>query len=285
MGLARLHGAQRARHNLLVDGGELFARAGEEARNHGKAVGNRVGARGCERERRPLTGEAIVALGVRSVAPRLFGDSPGHVRQVLLDQRNFGHHRQLDVAQVGLRPPVRRHARENPRGSLLVHQSARAVNRIDDNAPFRIGLVRPFGQHNLPLDVALVQPLGDQHNRYVRRDFAGEEVDQPRLAHAVDGVNCVARLFFGDFGKLAQRRPLRLGDDGVADLLVESANGVEEVVDGGEHRVGISRDFQRGARGGGAEGCGEIKVVISSGCEKSFHGRPSDLWNSISRCR
>ena len=63
----------------------------------------------------------------------LAADGPELVAQVLLDERDLGLHRELDVGQRASAPGPRRDAGENPGRALLVHQAARAVDRIDDD--------------------------------------------------------------------------------------------------------------------------------------------------------
>ena len=78
-----------------------------------------------------LARQPVEALRLRAFAPQ----RPQLIRQVLLHQRNLRLHRQHDVPQRRGRPAIGRHAGEHPRAALLVHQAARAVDRVDDDPP------------------------------------------------------------------------------------------------------------------------------------------------------
>ena len=89
--------SQHPRDDGVVDRRQLGARPGEETRQPSVPLGDGLGARGSERQRPALAGQAIETLGVRAAGR----NSPQHVAEVLLDQRNLGLHGQLDVGQRG----------------------------------------------------------------------------------------------------------------------------------------------------------------------------------------
>jgi hypothetical protein len=106
---------------------------------------------------------------------------------VLLDQRNLGLHCQLDVRQRTWRG-TRSDAGQDPCRAFLIHQPARAVDRIDDDHPPRRGAIRPVRHH----DLTVLQPLGDEHHRrVVRRHRSSDLFDEQVFRDAIDGVDRV----------------------------------------------------------------------------------------------
>ena len=123
----------------------------------------------CERLAPPVA--QVDPLGVDATAPR-----PAElIRRALLGGRKLGHRRRDDVAQ---RPAVGRGRGEAPRGALVVHQPAGAVDGVDDDRPRRViadhdGLVETFRHHLDALPVRL------------------EPLQQRVVGDAVDGVDRV----------------------------------------------------------------------------------------------
>ena len=87
---------------------------------------------------------------------------------MLLHERDLGLHREHDVAQSRLGAAIRRDAGEDPRRPLLVHQPARAVDRIDEDPPPALVVARAARQH----EPRRRQPFGDEHERHVARELA-----------------------------------------------------------------------------------------------------------------
>ena len=147
---------------------------------------------------------------------------------MLLDERDFGLHGERDVAQAGGGAAIGRHAGENPGAALLKHQSAGAVDRVDQQAPTAIVLDGSPRQHQR----VSREPLADEIQRLLARQLC-ESLDEGILTHAVDGVDRVA-------GVASHRRELlrRLAgariDHGCADPLVDREERLEEAL-GGVH--------------------------------------------------
>src|ERR1043166_8426461 len=220
VGLARHHRPQRAEADLLVNRRQLVARAREEARDLRVAVRDGRRLRWAETEGRALARQAVEARGPRALAP--YG--PGNVGKVLLEERNLGLHGQLDVGERGLRPAVRSDAGQNPAAALLVHQPARAVYRVNDDAPQGVFLRRPARQH----DPAQRQALADEDERRTACHLALEQLDEQLLAHAVNGVDRVAPLLARDTRERLDRRALARLDHRRAYQLVQAQQRREQ---------------------------------------------------------
>ena len=78
-------------------------------------------------------GASPVARLKRSACAPPPRDRPHRVAQVLLHQRDLGLHGERDVGQRRRRAAGWARRRSAPRPALLVHQAARAVDRIDDD--------------------------------------------------------------------------------------------------------------------------------------------------------
>src|SRR5579885_1502636 len=210
--LAGSHGAERAQDDLFVNRREFLARAGEEARGLRVAVRDCRRLRGAQSQRRALARQAVETLAARALAAH----GPGDIAEVLLDEREFRLHGKLDVGEASLGAAVARRAGQNPAASLLVHQPARAIYRINDDAPRAFVFGRAARQNDLPAS----QAFGDEHDRRVRRDLALEEVNKQILADAVNRVDCVAFLLALDRRQVLDRRTLARLDDLAANQLV-----------------------------------------------------------------
>ena len=124
--------------DLIVNGRERFARAGKESHYRRKAMVERLGARRSHREWLDCARQPIVATSLQSLP----ANRPELVRKMLLEERDLGLHGEDDVRQARLDAAIRRDAREHPGAALLVHQAARAVERIDEQPPATITLTR-----------------------------------------------------------------------------------------------------------------------------------------------
>ena len=180
-----LHRSENSLRDLVVDGREHVPRARKET---GEPT---IPLRDGRRARRPR-GEQCARSGnaVESLSSQLSVDHPECVTQMLLQQRDLGLDRELDVGERRRRPAVRRHAGEYPRGPLLIHQATGAVDRIDDD-PELDGIGRVTRrEHEL---ACRAQSLGHEHEGPLGRQLA-EPLDQNALGHAIDRVNRVAPL-------------------------------------------------------------------------------------------
>ena len=117
-------------------------------------------------------------------------------------------------------------AGEDPRRALLVHEAARAVDRIDDHGDLDGGGIGARGQ-----DAAAVgaEPLGDQQAGPFAADL-GEAFDQHRLGHAIDREHGVAALLGDDLGQSLERRRRAGGDDLGLDRVVDGADASQELL-------------------------------------------------------
>ena len=114
--------------------------------------------------------------------------APQHIAEVLLNERNLGLHGKYDVLQARFRSVIRGHAGQDPCAAFLVHQSSRAVNRINDDAPEGLCFTRAARQNDLPA----CNPFCDQNMGRSGRHLMFEELKQEFLTHAIDRVNRVA---------------------------------------------------------------------------------------------
>jgi hypothetical protein len=150
---------------------------------------------------------------------------------MLLHERDLGLHSEHDVAQPRLDAAVRRHAGEDPRRPLLIHQAARPVDRIDEQPPPAFPLVRAARQH---------EPLGgkslrDEHQRLGARELL-EPRDERLLAHAVHRVDRVPRAVVRDVAQRLRTLLRERRHDARADLLVQLEDRRKQPA-----RVGVRR--------------------------------------------
>src|SRR6185295_1673117 len=119
---------------------------------------------------------------------------------------------------------VRCDASEDPGTALLIHQAARAVDRIDDQSPATVLLGRATRQHE-----RLGEALRNHTYRLIVRQPAEAALER-LLAHAVDGIDRVSGVTSGPrelFGGLARTRV----HHGVADSIVQPQYRVQEQLD------------------------------------------------------
>ena len=224
---ARLCRTKGPEHDLFVDRGKLLARTRKEARNHREAVRDARGIRRTQAERLPRACQPVEAFRVCAKPPF----RPEHVRQMLLGERNLRLNRQHDVAQVGRVAAIGRHAGQDPRASLLVHETARAVDRIHDHDKRCNCGLRASRQH----DAAPGQPFRYEHDRRARRDLTLEELDERVLAHPVDRVDRVSLVVCRDAGEIVEARALSRRDDRMPDFVVQGAQRRQQI--GSRHGV------------------------------------------------
>ena len=215
---SRLH--QRL-HDLVVDGGQRVASSGEEPHDGREPVLDGIRARRPQHERLPRAGQAIEP-------PRLHPPSaqrPQLVRQMLFDEGNLRLHGEDGIAQAGVGAAVRRYTGENPGAALLIHESARAVDRVHQQAPAAIPLPRPTRQH----EAIAGESLGHQAQRLLARELS-EPLYEGFLTHPVDGVNRIASLSrIGRHGG-EQLRGLAGAcvEHRIPDALVQREDGLEQ---------------------------------------------------------
>ena len=210
-------------HDFIIDRGQGVPGTREEAHHGREPVRDGVRLRRSQREAVPRARQAIDPAGLHPAAAQ----RPELVRQMLLEERNLGLHGQDDVAQARSGAPVRRDAREDPGAALLIHQAARAVDRVDQQAPAAVLFARspPPRQH----EAVAGQSFGHQTERLLARDI-GEALHERVLAYPVDGVDRIAVAFrVGSHGGEQLRRlPGARRDHRVADALVQRPDGLEQ---------------------------------------------------------
>ena len=153
-------------------------------------------------------------------------ERPHLVAQVLLEERDLGLHGEHDVAQRSLRFTMRRDPCENPSAALLVHEAARAVDRIDDHAPAAILLAGAGGEEEAPRR----QPFRNQPERFVVRDIS-QALDERRLAHTIDGVDGVDAVVGRNGSQRLDLLTCTGVQDGGANAVVDREDGLEEPTD------------------------------------------------------
>ena len=188
--LARLWRPHHRFDHFIINRCELGSTAREESRNHGKAMSERCRGRRMESQRNAFAREPVDANGRRP----LVSNRPELVREMLLDERNLGLHRQFDICQrAGAR--TARHPGQDPGRTFLVHHAARAVDRVHDDDPSRSLSVGAF-RHD---DLAARQPLGHQQHRLLPRgDSSADLCDELVFSNAVDRVDRIALCFRRD---------------------------------------------------------------------------------------
>ena len=146
---------------------------------------------------------------------------------MLLDQWHLGLDGKGDVLQRCRRASIERDPGQNPGAALLIHETARTVDRVDDHAPDGIRLVGAAGQDDLS---AVRQPFGNQHQRRQRCDVGLERQNQFLFADAVNRIDRVAFFVVRDLRKLVDRRRLSRGDHGVAHSIVDIQDRLDQGV-------------------------------------------------------
>src|SRR2546426_11448140 len=107
---------------------------------------------------------------------------------MLLQKWDLGLHREHDVGEARRRTAIRCDTREDPGAPLLIHEAARAVERVDEEPPATVLLTRATREHEWIGD-----PLGDHAHRFVARQLT-ETTHERRFAHPIYGVDRVARV-------------------------------------------------------------------------------------------
>ncbi len=179
--------AERSFDDLFVDGGELLPRAGEEAGDHREAVRDAESPGRREREGTRLSREPIATLRARALSR----NRPERIGEMLLQERDLGLDGELDVRERRCRAPVRRDTGQNPGASLLIHEAAGAIDGIDQDPEG--GVVR----RSVVRNDRVLSPSAMRRTGFRKRE-SPEEVEDRRLAHAVDGVDRVALVVLHD---------------------------------------------------------------------------------------
>ena len=160
---------------------------------------------------------------------------------LLLACRQLRHHRHLDVAQMRPRPALQREAGEDPGAPFVMHQAARAIDRIEDALEAGAAQWQAARKGRAALVVAL--PFHDQLHGPVLRPVLLEPVPDRLLGNAVNPVDGVRRGHRRDIGK-----PLPAAHPGPhhrsADVVVQLAEQPTGPVPGG----GVHQDSGSPAR-------------------------------------
>jgi 23S rRNA (uracil1939-C5)-methyltransferase len=197
-GAAGRERAEQRAHELFVERGDGVARAGKKARQHREPVLDAFGAGRRELERLALVSEHVAATRRHAAAPH----GPELVGQVLFHERDLRLHGQHEIRKACVRN-VRRDAGEHPRAALLVHEPARAVDRIDDEKVARRSFLAAARQDQ----AAALESLGHEHDAAEPDCFALELGDEHFLADAIDRVDGVPSGVARD----GRKRPRALG--------------------------------------------------------------------------
>ena len=123
----------------------------------------------------PGCGDQVAAKrGTKLVRPPLFGD------------RNFRHGRRDDMREQGAFTRLRRNTGERPGAALVIHDAARAIDRVDDAFPIRGRCCRALRKAKFVLDA---------FHHDLDRKFGGPVDPKPSndcrftdLVYRVDGV-------------------------------------------------------------------------------------------------
>ena len=114
-------------------------------------------------------------------------DSRQNIRSVLLGCWNLRLYRGKNIRQVGVRPAILGDAREYPGAAFIIHQTPRAVDRVDYDA-----IARVIGVHIAGIDLSPVfQTFADDDDRSIRESLRKQFADQI-FADTVDRVDGVA---------------------------------------------------------------------------------------------
>jgi hypothetical protein len=113
---------------------------------------------------------------------------PQLIRQVLLQEWDLRLHREHEIGQARCRSEIRSDARQHPRASLLVHEPARAIDRIHDDAITRGRLLQTLGQDH----ETMFQALRNQDDSTDRRRLAAQLGQKSHVGHTIDCVNGIA---------------------------------------------------------------------------------------------
>lgn len=138
----------------------------------------------------------------------LAAHGPERIAEVLFDERKLGLNGKLDIGERSSCAAIRRNACENPAAAFLIHQAARAVDGIGDDAPFGFGLACAAGKN----DAAAVQAFGDEDNGNAAGDLALKEFDEQRFTDAIDGEDGVALAVVDDRGERVAAAGFEGGD-------------------------------------------------------------------------
>ena len=213
--------------DFVVNGGEHIASAGKEAAHRGESVRYGIRARCSQLERHGLTGEPIHPAGLGAPAPLC----PELIGQVLLHERNFGLYREDDVTKPRRGAEVGCDAGEDPRGSLLVHEPARAIDGIHKQPPAALCFGRAVREH----EAFWRETLGDEDEWFIARN-GGESVNERGFAHPVHGIDGVTRVIVRHLGHCVVALLLACGYDRRANAVVEVDDGRQQVVGVGHQR-------------------------------------------------
>src|SRR5712692_9390021 len=198
MSLALVGRPKRAAHNLFIDRGELLASTRKETHNPRVTMFDGWRLRRAQTDFPALARQTVETFGLCPVSAR----RPGAVRKMLLDEWYLRLNRQLNIREPRLFSAIAGHASQNPSAAFLVHQAARSIDRVNDDAPDCLGFGKTARQH----DLTLWQSFGNQNNRSQRSNLALEEINQLFLADSINLIDRIAGFLPGHRGKRLQRR-------------------------------------------------------------------------------
>lgn len=116
-------------------------------------------------------------------------DRPEHIGVAHFAGGKLGHHRYFNIAQARFRAFVGCDTRQRPGSPLVVHNSARAVDRVHNHADMGVFFSRSVRENNRPfLSVLVLHPLGDQHQRGFPCPLLAERFEN-RIHGGVDTVD------------------------------------------------------------------------------------------------
>src|SRR5882762_4777177 len=106
-----------AKRNIVIDGGQYIASAGEKASDGTKSMFEFNGVRRVRVKGLAFSGDAIEPLALCPRSAR----GPKCIGKVLLNQRDFRLHGNFNVCKGSVFAAIRSHPRQNPSAALLVH--------------------------------------------------------------------------------------------------------------------------------------------------------------------
>src|SRR5678809_329782 len=98
----------------------------------------------------------------------LSAHGPETIGQVLFDQWYLGLDCEFDVGEVGLLAVIARDAGQDPGAAFLIHETARAVDWIDNDAQHGFA----FGCVARQDDLSVRQAFRDEHDRILCSDLS-----------------------------------------------------------------------------------------------------------------
>ena len=154
----------------------------EELGHPGKSMSKSARARGRERQRE---GRAIENVS------RLSNNSPASyaahlIGTPLFARGNLRHRGDEDVGESGCGSALRGDPAERPRAALIIHDPARAIDRVEQTFPLRVGHASSSRKA-----LRLVRTFHDDFDRLGGRPMQAEPLFNGFFAELVDGIDRV----------------------------------------------------------------------------------------------